>query len=97
MEATVAVIPRLAECCILFGLGYKLRESGVLTGADGQVCYASGIFKVCVAWLALRHQMQSCNMHMYTNQHLSLLAQQTALSLATYVTLPCVIIRALST
>ncbi|MEW5297984.1 MAG: hypothetical protein WDW36_001152 [Sanguina aurantia] len=50
-------MPKLAECCILFGLGYKLRESGVLTGADGQ----------------------------------------TALRLATYVTLPCVIIRALST
>lgn len=43
MEATVAVIPKLAECCILFGLGYKLRESGVLTGADGQVCKASRI------------------------------------------------------
>ncbi|MEW5312058.1 MAG: hypothetical protein WDW38_003717 [Sanguina aurantia] len=34
---------------------------------------------------------------MHSNQHLSLRAQQTALRLATYVTLPCVIIRALST
>lgn len=93
MEATVAVMPKLAECCVLFALGYKLRESGVLTGADGQVRHFKRNF--CRFQNSSQHPDRMISVS--CDKQTFFCDEQTALRLATYVTLPCVIVRALST
>jgi hypothetical protein len=69
------MLPRLVECCALFGLGVSLRTSGLLSRADGQVS------KVLVA---------------VGGPALTWEPFQTAVQVATYLTLPSLILQALS-